>query len=668
MPKVSVIIPVYNVEKYLQKCLDSVVNQTLKDIEIICVNDGSTDRSLEILRSYANTDSRIKVISKEHKSAGVARNIGLRYATGEFIHFLDSDDWLEKDAYECTYSAAHLHNVDVCMFSYNKFDNVTKEKSMVDIFGTLNGFGKEKITRFKDHIHFFVYTSVVPWNKIYRRIFIIENQFYFDDLVCANDRAFYFRVIPKAKNILLLNQAFVNYRVNNKDSLVGETRLQNFKCHFEACENIIALFKADTAEIRSNIWNACMCDIFYFYHKAHGDIKWKILRQMQAYFKTLQIDDLQSDLQEYSWYVEFDMIRAMDWVQVTEKSKIVPIVFATNDHYAPYLFVALMSLIENASIDSFYDVYIFYDCLSQQYRINLKNLASNWKNVRITCVDVSKKLKKEFYYSRAHYSKEMYYRLLIAEILYQYDKVLYLDCDLIVCRDVADLYRQDINDNVLGAVFNLCDQNMEWYVKKELHLDNTRYFNSGVLLINTSLFIEKGIKNQCIEKLRDGKKLACPDQDVLNMVCQENTKLLDDRWNFQWQYLIIGYLEDGHIVDEKQLEYYKKISSNAFIVHYTTGIKPWNSPDQPLACYFWNYARQSIYYEKILYENVFKIIPQREKKAENLDEIQKIQQSWSYKIGRFITFIPRKIRGGIRCYQEHGIRYTLRRLKEHLHI
>ena len=92
MPKVSVIIPVYNVEKYLKQCLDSVVNQTLKDIEIICVNDGSTDNSLEILEEYAQKDNRIIIISQENQGQSVARNIALEKATGEYVGFVDSDD------------------------------------------------------------------------------------------------------------------------------------------------------------------------------------------------------------------------------------------------------------------------------------------------------------------------------------------------------------------------------------------------------------------------------------------------------------------------------------------------------------------------------------------------------------------------------------------------
>lgn len=107
MPKVSVIIPVYNTEKYLRKCLDSVCNQTLSDIEIICVNDCSPDNSLEILNEYAQKDNRIKVINfEENKGVSIARNTGIDSATGEFIGFVDADDFVDLDFYEKLYNKA----------------------------------------------------------------------------------------------------------------------------------------------------------------------------------------------------------------------------------------------------------------------------------------------------------------------------------------------------------------------------------------------------------------------------------------------------------------------------------------------------------------------------------------------------------------------------------
>ena len=137
MPKVSVIIPVYNVEKYLRECLDSVINQTLSDIEIICINDGSTDNSLEILREYAQKDERIILISRENKGVSVSRNEGIKKATGEYIAFIDADDYLENNNYyEQLYECAAKSNSDIAKGSYRygkrKINNGVNEKIKED--------------------------------------------------------------------------------------------------------------------------------------------------------------------------------------------------------------------------------------------------------------------------------------------------------------------------------------------------------------------------------------------------------------------------------------------------------------------------------------------------------------------------------------------------------
>ena len=130
-PLISVIIPVYNVEKYLRECLDSVINQTYKNLEIICVNDCSTDSSPEILEEYAKKDRRI-IIKKNPKNIGLGltRNEGIKIASGEYIHCLDSDDWLELDAYEIL--VKYLDNdVDAVRFTYTSHDEITEKKEYI---------------------------------------------------------------------------------------------------------------------------------------------------------------------------------------------------------------------------------------------------------------------------------------------------------------------------------------------------------------------------------------------------------------------------------------------------------------------------------------------------------------------------------------------------------
>ena len=118
-PKISVIIPVYNVEKYLSECLDSIINQTLREIEVICVNDGSTDSSLSILKEYSSKDNRVKIIDKKNEGQGYARKVGLDIAKGEYILFCDSDDkYSSNNVFENLYKAIKKNNSDLMCFSF----------------------------------------------------------------------------------------------------------------------------------------------------------------------------------------------------------------------------------------------------------------------------------------------------------------------------------------------------------------------------------------------------------------------------------------------------------------------------------------------------------------------------------------------------------------------
>jgi cellulose synthase/poly-beta-1,6-N-acetylglucosamine synthase-like glycosyltransferase len=169
-PKVSVIIPVYNTEKYLCQCIDSVVNQTLKDIEIICINDGSTDSSLQILNEYSNKDKRIIVINQNNSGLGAARNSGLKVAKGHYIGFVDSDDWIDLNYYETLYNGAIKNNADLVRTSYfHEYKNYQeKEKVLSGLFERKKLKKESPCLNVNEH-------TVVVWNAIYRRKYLFEN-------------------------------------------------------------------------------------------------------------------------------------------------------------------------------------------------------------------------------------------------------------------------------------------------------------------------------------------------------------------------------------------------------------------------------------------------------------------------------------------------------------
>ena len=224
MVKISIIIPVYNVEKYLRECLDSILNQTFQDFEIICVDDGSTDKSLEILQEYKKKDDRFVILQQRHSGAGSARNNGIRLAEGKYIQFLDSDDYFEPTLLEEMYNHAEKFDADLTVCSSRKVDdegNITETGSPnfpinIDKVPMEQVFNRQD---FKDEI--FCLLIPVVWNKLIKKSFLEENHLEFPPLKIYEDIAFMHSLVISAGRIAAFNKELVNYRFNRPGSLVS---------------------------------------------------------------------------------------------------------------------------------------------------------------------------------------------------------------------------------------------------------------------------------------------------------------------------------------------------------------------------------------------------------------------------------------------------------------
>jgi len=214
MPKISVIIPVYNTEKYLRECLDSVLNQIFQDFEIICINDGSTDNSLQILNEYAKKDERIKVISQKNKGAGAARNQGLKIAKGEYLAFLDGDDFFEKEFLDKMYHKSKNNDCDIVICSANRYNINTKITEYMPWALRVEKLPEKKVFSYKDMPNnIFNFAQNWNWNKIFKRDFIIKNNIKFQELYRTNDLYFTCCALVLASNITTIEEPLVNYRV-----------------------------------------------------------------------------------------------------------------------------------------------------------------------------------------------------------------------------------------------------------------------------------------------------------------------------------------------------------------------------------------------------------------------------------------------------------------------
>lgn len=219
MAQVSVIIPVYNIEQHLRQCLDSVAGQTLQDLEVICVDDGSTDTSPTILTEYARRDSRFQILTQPNAGPGVARNTGLAQAKGKYLIFLDSDDWFEPDFLERMVDKAAETGADVTICRAVEFDTGTgrelpSEWMLKDQYLPGEVFAPEEVA---DHL--FQFTYGMPWDKLYRRDHVIQSGIRFPALANSEDLAFVFPTLLSARCIAVIQRVLIHHRVNRKGSV-----------------------------------------------------------------------------------------------------------------------------------------------------------------------------------------------------------------------------------------------------------------------------------------------------------------------------------------------------------------------------------------------------------------------------------------------------------------
>ncbi len=222
MPKVSILVPTYNVSQYLDECMKSLIHQTLKDIEIICINDGSTDNSLEILQRYAAKDNRIKIIDKENGGYGIAMNMGLEQATGEYVGILEPDDYVKLNMYEILYNIAKKENLDFIKADFYRFVHDENGKLILhyhqlsqnpDLYNrVINPYDEPEVFRL----------IMNTWSGIYKRSFLLENNIKHHETPGASfqDNGFWFKTFCYAKRTYFVNKPFYLNRRDNPNSSV----------------------------------------------------------------------------------------------------------------------------------------------------------------------------------------------------------------------------------------------------------------------------------------------------------------------------------------------------------------------------------------------------------------------------------------------------------------
>lgn len=244
MTKISIIVPVYNAEKYIDRCLHSLINQTLKDIEIIVIDDGSKDNTNKILQKYKD---KIKIIKQKNSGVATARNKGLGIATGEYIYFVDSDDWIEKDTLEKLYSKAIDNNYDCVMCNFWYINDNKKWPGVVT--------NKKDILNINDKKDYMIKMFPVIWNKIYKKEKILK--FKFKNGVWAEDVEYLYRIISNIDNIgIVEDKLYYYYQRESSESRLYDKRVYDYINNFNG---IIEFYK------KNNLYDEYKLELEYCY-------------------------------------------------------------------------------------------------------------------------------------------------------------------------------------------------------------------------------------------------------------------------------------------------------------------------------------------------------------------------------------------------------------------
>ncbi len=271
--KITIIIPVYNNSKYLSKCLTSVINQTLKEIEIICVNDGSTDNSLEILEKYANIDNRIKIITQKNSGAGLARNKGIKNAIGEYIAFLDSDDYyLDTDVLESLYENAKKNDVLICGGEFaelNPNGTIFTQWEKTKEYGYK--FESDEIIKYVDYQFDFGFTRF-----IYKRFFLLKNNIFFNGRKYFEDPTFFVTAMIAAKEFYAIKKIVYWYRINHKRNNWNIDKVCDLLCginenmHISKVHQLTTLNRVTTERLLIDYIN--VISLFYKHEKVKNSL------------------------------------------------------------------------------------------------------------------------------------------------------------------------------------------------------------------------------------------------------------------------------------------------------------------------------------------------------------------------------------------------------------
>lgn len=585
-PLVSVIIAAYNCDKYINQCIDSLLNQSFKNFEIIVVDDGSTDRTYSILNEYKTKNKNLYIYRQKNKYAGVARNNGLSRAKGEYVLFLDADDFFEPNMLMLAYQRAKSVDADIVVFKGREYNDVTKEFKNCRFPLSPELFpNKAVISAGEFGEKLFQANSCIAWNKLISKKFIDKVGVKFSSTKSSNDTVFIYTLLSLAKRITLVNEILVNYRTGNPNSL-QRSKAKSWECiciaFFQLKKKLIETGQYESQK-RTFINKALQANLYYL---STIDDKTRAIMECSLnnkYFKLLDINKY-AEVPNFIYNKNF----RKQYIEIKQK-KYIPIVYASDNNYAKYTSVSIQSILENSAQRNFL---IFYILIDDEFSERNKELLTNQVEKyghNIVFVNMKDAYKEENL-KIAHISHHTYYRLQLPKILGYLNKLIYIDGDTIVLGDIGDLFDFDIKDSYFGGVKAPAFDNKKH--RNRLGIDTSKYINAGVLLVNNRLLIKDKVQQKFEELLNNS--YDCQDQDIINVAGFGKITLLPIKYNLMTKYqnTFSRFISEGKI-DKSEFD---EAIKYPLIIHYADKIKPWDDKTSWLAAHYWEYAEKSPFY------------------------------------------------------------------------
>ena len=521
--KITVIVPVYNVENYLNKCLDSLINQTYKNLEIIVINDGSTDNSGIICQEYAQKDNRIIYIEKENGGLSDARNVGLDKMTGSYVTFIDSDDWVEPDYVEVLYNKLIEYQADIAIGNYYSYN---EDEAMY--YFRING--ESYYEKLYDNISIFenLYDSkqmksfslISAWGKLYKAKLFDDIRF--DKGKLGEDGYINQKLYLLVQKVIYINQGLYAYR--QRSGSITKTWTEK--------------------------WMHALVDAMSERITLLANMGYPLEKHLAVYRQMLEVslaNGQASGLSDTVTYKEFEMKRTLlNQLSIQKQNEKKAIVLAANHAYVEQVMTTIKSICyHNRSIRFYLINSDFPNEWFKQLNKRLEGYDSEIINCRVTSEQISR--------YKTDISYTVFLRYFVSDFV-QEDKALYLDCDLVVTKNLDNLFETDLQEYPLAAVR---DYGGRVYYGREM-------FNAGVLLINNRLWKQENMSQRLIDLTNEWHdKVDQADQSILNM-------LFENRW-------IEMEFDNNHVVIHKQFTDYELPAGQDYpgIIHYLSHRKPW---------------------------------------------------------------------------------------------